>query len=151
MKPRVLLYGLALATCSPEPTVVAIDLTDDPSCSTQALAQISSVSIEVYGDAGGALCTIARRCVTIEAPAGLAEIASALKTATQPLIDVGISGTRQIAVLGHTRLGCGEGDRVLCGFVELADVEDDILSIPVHCERADEAPRCPAAVPPFCP
>jgi len=140
---------LALAGCSPEPTVIALELSGDASCTPARLGALASVSVEVYGDADGAPCTLARRCVTVDAPSELAEIEAALRAAMQPIVDIELAGTRQIAVLGHTRLGCGEGDRGLCGFADLADADDELL-VPIRCDDADAA-LCPLTVPPFCP
>ncbi len=140
---------LALAGCSPEPTVIALELSGDTSCTPARLGALASVSVEVYGDADGVPCTLARRCVTVDAPSELAEIEAALRAAMQPIVDIELAGTRQIAVLGHTRLGCGEGDRGLCGFADLADADDELL-VPIRCDDADAA-LCPLTVPPFCP
>ena len=51
---------LALAGCSPEPTVIALELSGDTSCTPARLGALASVSVEVYGDADGAPCTLAR-------------------------------------------------------------------------------------------
>jgi hypothetical protein len=149
-RPRPATLALAaLLACSAEPTVVALELGDDASCTPPRLAALASVSVEVYGDADGQPCTLARRCITIDAAQELADITAALHAAMQPLVDLELAGTRQIAILGHSRLGCGEGDRGLCGFADLADA-DDSLVVPIHCDDPD-APICPLTVPAFCP
>jgi hypothetical protein len=149
MTPRALLLVL-LAACSPGPTVVALALSADDSCREDHYLALASVSVEVYGDADGELCTLARRCVTVDAPADVADLEAALRAATQPLVDLGLAGTRQIAVYGHQRLGCGAGARDLCGFADLADEDDGALTIPIRCDAVD-LERCPGEVPPFCP
>jgi hypothetical protein len=146
---RMLALLLALAGCTPEPTVVALELSADDSCTAEHYATLASVSVEVYGDADGQPCTLARRCVTVDEPDDLAAIEATLRAATQPLVDIALADARQIAVLGHSRLGCGEPDHGLCGFADLADADDDLL-IPIRCDDADAA-RCPLTVPPFCP
>lgn len=140
---------LALAGCSPEPTVIALELSGDASCTPARLGALASVSVEVYGDADGQPCTLARRCLAVDDPTDLADITAALHAAMQPLVDLELEGTRQIAILGHSRLGCGEGDRGLCGFADLADA-DDTLVVPIHCDDPS-APICPLTVPAFCP
>lgn len=141
--------ALLLAACSSEPTVIALELTSDDTCDPTRLATLVSVSVEVYGDADGQPCTLARRCVTVDDPASLDDITAALRDAMQPIVDLELEGTRQIAILGHSRLGCGEGDRNLCGFADLADA-DDTLVLPIHCDDPN-APICPITVPAFCP
>lgn len=148
---RTLALLAALVACAPAPTTVELALSGDASCTPAGLATISSVSVEVYGDADGQLCTLARRCVTVDAPAAIADLEAELRAATQPLIDIDPEGALQIAVLGHQRLGCGEGDHDLCGFADLADVTDDALEIPIRCDRTPDESRCPLEVPPFCP
>jgi hypothetical protein len=143
---RWLLIG-ALVGCAAEDEVVALELTADATCSADRLAALASVSVEVYGDADGELCTLARRCVTLAEVATVDELTAALRAATQPLVDTELADSRQNAVLGHDRLGCGEGDRMLCGFVDVAEVTDAGLTVPLRCEAAD----CPPDVPPFCP
>ena len=76
---------------------------------------------------------------------------SPVRDASQPLVDIDPEQALQIAVLGHQRLGCGEGDRDLCGFADLADVTDGALEIPIRCDRTPDESRCPLEVPPFCP
>lgn len=148
---RAVVLVALIVGCTPAPTTVALALAGDASCTPAGLAAISSVSVEVYGDADGQLCTLARRCVTVDAPGSIADLEAALHDATQPLVDIDPEGARQIAVLGHQRLGCGEGDRDLCGFADLADVADDALEIPIRCDRTPDESRCPLEVPPFCP
>jgi hypothetical protein len=142
-----LLLLLALAACPADDQVVALEFSADAACTADRLGALASVSVEVYGDAAGQLCTLARRCVTLGDIATLADLTAALRDAMQPLVDTERADTRQIAVLGHDRLGCGEGDRGLCGFADLADVAGDALTVPLSCEAAD----CPLTVPPFCP
>ncbi len=141
--------ALALAACGSEPTVIAVELGSDNSCDQARLATLASVSLEVYGDADGQPCTLARRCITIDAAESLDDISAALQDAMQPLVDTELAGTRQIAILGHSSLGCGEGDRGMCGFADLADADDTIV-LPIHCDDP-KAPICPIKVPPFCP
>ena len=150
-RPRRPLAALALvlAACSVPPTVVALELGSDDSCDPDRLAALASVSVEVYGDADGQPCTLARRCLAVDDPTDLADITAALHAAMQPLVDLELEGTRQIAILGHSRLGCGEGDRGLCGFADLADA-DDTLVVPIHCDDPS-ASICPLTVPAFCP
>jgi hypothetical protein len=143
---RALALLCALAGCVADDRVVGLELTADPGCTADQLAALASVSVEVYGDADGSLCTLARRCVTLAEIRTIDELTAALRAAMQPLVDTGLADTRQIAVLGHDRLGCGEGDRLLCGFADLAEA-DDSLGVPLRCEAAD----CPLEVPPFCP
>ena len=145
---RLLLWWFStLAACTADDAVVALEFTADDGCTEDRLVALASVSVEVYGDAGGELCTLARRCVTLAEISSPAELTAALRAAMQPLVDTDLADSRQIAVLGHDRLGCGEGDRLLCGFADLADTTDDALSVPLRCEPAD----CPLEVPPFCP
>lgn len=149
MRRLALLAGCALlSACTADDTVLALEFTADESCAEDPLRALASLSIEVYGDADGDLCTLARRCVTVADIADVADLTAALRAAMQPLIDTDLADTRQIAVLGHDRLGCGEADRLLCGFADLADAADDAtLAVPLRCEAAD----CPLDVPPFCP
>ncbi len=137
----------ALMACEPDDETVALAFTADDGCTPERLVNLASVSVEAYGDADGSLCTLARRCVTLADVRTLAELTAALRAAMQPLVDTSLADTRQIAVLGHDRLGCGEGDRLLCGFTDLAEADADGLTIPLTCEPAD----CPLEVPPFCP
>ncbi len=138
---------LALATCTPDDTVITLAFTADPGCTPARLTTLASLSVEVYGDADGELCTLARRCVTLTTVTTLDHLTATLRDSMQPLVDTSLAGARQIAVLGHDRLGCGEGDRQLCGFADLADASDDTLAVALRCEPAD----CPPTVPPFCP
>ncbi|MCY1005817.1 hypothetical protein OV079_09610 [Nannocystis pusilla] len=139
---------LALTGCpAAEDEEVALTLVDDASCTPARLTALASVSVEVYGVDDGALCTLARRCVTLDAVTTVAALEAALRAAMQPLIDAPLAETRQIAVLGHDRLGCGEDDRELCGFADIADVEGDALPVALRCGPA----ICPDSVPPFCP
>lgn len=142
-----LLMCLALAACPADDAVVALAFTADETCTEARLAALASVSVEVYGDADGELCTLARRCVTLAGVTSLEDLTAALRSAMQPLVDTNLADTRQIAVLGHDRLGCGEADRLLCGFADLADAQADELAVALRCESAD----CPLEVPPFCP
>lgn len=142
-----LLLLLALAACTPGPTTLELEFTADATCTPDRLTALASLSIEVYGDAAGDLCTLARRCVTLADITTIDQLTAALRAAMQPLIDTDLADTRQIAVLGHDRLGCGEADRLLCGFTDLADADDDVLGVPLRCDAAD----CPLEVPPFCP
>lgn len=137
----------ALAACTPDDSTLALELSADATCTADALSAVASLSLEVYGDADGTLCTLARRCVTLADITSLDDLTAALRAAMQPLIDTDLDDTRQIAVLGHDRLGCGEADRLLCGFTDLADADDDVLAVPLRCDAAD----CPLEVPPFCP
>jgi hypothetical protein len=136
-----------LVACQAEERVVALEFTADAACTAERLGALASVSVEVHGDAAGELCTLARRCVTVDGLAALPDLVAALRDATQPLVDISLEGTRRVAVLGHDRLGCGEGDRALCGFADLADADGDVLTVPLSCEPDD----CPLEVPPFCP
>lgn len=139
---------LALTGCpTAEDEVVALTLVDDASCTPERLTALASVSVEVYGVDDGALCTLARRCVTLDGVTTPAGLEAALRAAMQPLVDTALDQARQIAVLGHDRLGCGEGDRELCGFADVADVEGDALTVALRCGPA----ICPDSVPPFCP
>lgn len=148
MKRLVLLLSSLLLACPPaDDEVVALELTADATCTAARLAPLASLSIEVYGDADGDLCTLARRCVTLADITTVDDLTAALRAAMQPLIDTALADSRQIAVLGHDRLGCGEGDRLACGFADLADLADDALTVPLRCDPAD----CPPDVPPFCP
>lgn len=137
----------ALAGCPADDEVVALELAADATCDADRLGALASVSVEVYGDADGELCTLARRCVTLAGVATVEDLTAALRAAMQPLVDTELADSRQIAVLGHDRLGCGEGDRMLCGFADVADVAAAGLTVPLRCEAAD----CPPDVPPFCP
>lgn len=144
---RLLLTALLAACAVEDDAVLALELDADATCTTDRWRGLASLSIEVYGDHDGELCTLARRCVTLDGITDLADLTAALRAAMQPLVDTALADTRQIAVLGHDRLGCGEGDRGLCGFADLADVADGALVVPLRCEPAD----CPPDVPPFCP
>ncbi|MEZ4452984.1 MAG: hypothetical protein R3B09_26225 [Nannocystaceae bacterium] len=151
---RVLACACACAyvgACTPAPEVVDLELADDASCASPAIDGLASLSVEVYGDADGELCTLARRCVTVDAAASIADLEATLAAATQPLVDVELEGARQIAVLGHARLGCGEGDRRLCGFADLADLAGASLPVPIRCDVGEPPTLCPLEVPPFCP
>ncbi len=136
-----------LNPCAADDAGVALALTADAGCTQDRLVALASVSVEVYGDAGGEQCTLARRCVTLAEISSLDELTAALRAAMQPLVDTDLDGSRQIAVLGHDRLGCGEGDRLLCGFADLADASAEGVTVALRCEPAD----CPLEVPPFCP
>jgi hypothetical protein len=149
MRRLALLAGCALlSACTADDTVSRSSSPPTTPAPRIRLRALASLSIEVYGDADGDLCTLARRCVTVADIADVADLTAALRAAMQPLIDTDLADTRQIAVLGHDRLGCGEADRLLCGFADLADAADDAtLAVPLRCEAAD----CPLDVPPFCP
>jgi hypothetical protein len=137
----------AFTACAADDEVLALAFTADAGCTADRLVALASVSVEVYGDADGSLCTLARRCVTLAEVTTLDGLTAALRAAMQPLVDTRRADTRQIAVLGHDRLGCGEGDRLLCGFADPADADEQGLTVPLRCEAAD----CPLEVPPFCP
>ncbi|MFY0533334.1 hypothetical protein [Nannocystis pusilla] len=147
LAPIGLLLALAGCPVEVEDEVVDLALAGDASCTESRLSGLASVSVEVYGVDDGALCTLARRCVTLDAVTTVAALEAALRAAMQPLVDTALDDTRQIAVFGHDRLGCGEADRGLCGFADLADVEAALLTVPLRCGPA----ICPDEVPPFCP
>lgn len=153
---RLVASALALVgatACASESTDIDLDLELlDGGCSESALAEISVLSLEVYGgNDDGDMCTLAKRCVfdvdLQTPPQSVADLEAALQGLEQPIIDVDASDARFLAVIGRRRLdGCFAGDEhPVCGFADLADGDDGALQLNMRCEP------CPATEFPLCP
>jgi hypothetical protein len=145
----ILALGLALglAGCSaPEHRVeLAIELaTDGPACT--ALGEVRVISVELLGIADGQPCSLGKRCVfdvgTLE---DVDDVAALLAEANQPLVDVADDDAHTVAVIGHRESCWGTDDHAMCGYADLAEVQDGVLAVPVSCTACpdDEIRFCP--------
>lgn len=152
--------ALALAcvpACQADVLDVHLELTD-AGCAATALADVRVLSIEVYGtDASGDsdldLCTLARRCIFVDAPpTSVDAISDALHEANQPLVDAELEGAELVHVVGRTSCW-GQADPVtgvpevpaVCGSNALAEVDGDTLALTMRCD-----PDCPSEQVPLC-
>ncbi|MBX7078237.1 MAG: hypothetical protein K1X88_03550 [Nannocystaceae bacterium] len=144
---------LATLACGEETLEVHLELRDH-GCEPAALAEVTVVSIEIYGEANGGLCTLGRRCLFGVGPlADIDDLSAALDDTAQPLVDVDVDGAQYIHVVGRAE-SCwdlpdpidGEiPDHPVCGSNDLAAIEGDVLPVEMTCAActAMEVPLCP--------
>ncbi|MBC8068653.1 MAG: hypothetical protein IAG13_10000, partial [Deltaproteobacteria bacterium] len=130
MRAAVLL-GLTLCTCAADTLEIALEIEVD-GCDAAALAEVSVISVEVYGRHDGERCALARRCLfAVDVPEPLADaddLAEALRDATQPLVEGELAGAEYIHVVGRTQ-SCWD----------LPDPEDGVLPDHPACGANDFA------------
>ncbi len=143
---RVALALAVVAGCGGSTEDVTLSLSAGASCEPPALAPITVVSVEVYGDRNGDLCILNQRCVfNLDEPQTAEDLADALRAANPPLVDFEADGARAIGVIGHATSCWGANDRVACGFNDLAEASGGELPIQLACGTCDDAeiPFCP--------
>lgn len=118
----------------------------DATCTAEQLGEVRVISVELLGKAGGALCSLGKRCVfdvgTIES---MDDVVGLLAEANQPLVDVEDEDAHTVAILGHTESCWGADDLALCGYADLAEEQGGVLEVALGCEA------CAPADIPFCP
>jgi hypothetical protein len=144
----------ALGVACEEPTAdLELDLRQGD-CTADDLAQISVVSIEVWGGGAGDMCTLGKRCVfdvdLPDAPSDVEVIEEKIAAVNQPLIDVEFEGARWVALIGRTQAeGCFAAENPpACAQAEVADADNGTLVLTLRCgeEACDaimEYPLCP--------
>jgi hypothetical protein len=139
----------ALGGCSaPEHRVeLAIELSSDgPACTATDLDTVRVVSVELLGKADGQPCSLGKRCVfdvgTLE---DVDDLTALLAQANQPLVDVTDDDAHTVAILGHAESCWGTDDHVMCGYADLAEVQDGVLAVSMGCTACptDEIVFCP--------
>ncbi len=153
MRSLALTLVLATAACAEDTIEVELSLRDH-GCSADALAEVSVVSIEIYGEHDGSLCTLGRRCLFGVGPLDdIAGLSNTLADANQPLVDAALTGAEYIHVVGRAE-SCWDlpdpvdgavPDHPVCGSNDLAAIDGDVLPIEMQCGgcRAMEVPLCP--------
>lgn len=146
--------ALLLSIGCEERVTLDLELQGDD-CTPEALSQIAYLSVDVYGnDAQGNPCLLNQRCVSdvdVPRPAqSVEDLGRALREVEPPLIDAPYEGTRSVGVLGRREedgfclFTRDEGQLPACGFADLADARDGILTIRMSCGS------CPDREIPFC-
>ena len=139
----------ALAGCSaPEHRIeLAIELaTDGPACTMTELGEVRVISVELLGIADGKPCSLGKRCVfDVGTLADIGDVAALLAGVNQPLVDVADDDAHTVAVIGHRESCWGTDDHAMCGYADLAEVQDGVLAVPVSCTACpdDELLFCP--------
>jgi hypothetical protein len=136
--------ALTATACAASDASAELALTQG-NCQEAQLAQVSVLSVEVYGRHDGDLCVLRQRCIFNVDAMSVADIGEAMADANQPLIDVEQDGAMVLAVIGHTSSCFSYDDQAMCGFADLADAGDGILDVQLECQA------CPAEEIPFCP
>lgn len=149
----LLCLAVALGPACAEPQTADLQLVLGPSeCSAEQLAQISLVSIEVWGGAAEAMCTLGKRCIfDVDMPApptSVEDIEAAIAEVNQPLIDVEAEGARWVALLGRRQAdGCfASANHPACAQADIADARDGELVLTLRCDTCSssmEYPLCP--------
>jgi len=149
---RVALGAVLLAGCAGETVELALDVSN-VDCAPEDFAEIAVVSVEVYGQDGGDMCALGRRCLfDVDVPQALADVdalADVLAAANQPLIDTELEGARFLRLVGRRQAtGCWSPDPVAhpaCAQADLEDADGDTLALGLRCEDCpnDEVPLCP--------
>lgn len=124
--------------------VLAINST----CSTAELAEVTQLSVNVYGidPVSQSLCVLGKRCIPrVDMPMTTDAIASALSDQKQPLVDVELAQAGWIEVVGHQQSCLAFDDHVMCGLGDLQAVDNNELAISLTCGLCDSVER------PFCP
>lgn len=138
-----------LGGCSaPEHRVeLAIELSSDgPACTATELDAVRVISVELLGIADGQPCSLGKRCVfDVGTLDNVDDLAALLAEANQPLVDVADDDAHTVAILGHAESCWGTDDHVMCGYADLAEVQDGVLAVPMSCTACpdDDIVFCP--------
>jgi hypothetical protein len=142
-------WAAGLTGCSAPEHRVALHIelaSDGPACTATELGAVRVLSVELLGIANGQPCSLGKRCVfdvgTLE---DVDDVAALLAAANQPLVDVADDDAHTVAVIGHAESCWGTADHVMCGYADLAEVQDGALAVPVSCTA------CPDDAILFCP
>lgn len=138
---------ICVTGCSPSEHRIDLVLDDaDATCTAGALGEVRVISVELLGKAGGALCSLGKRCVfdvgTIES---MDDVVGLLAGANQPLVDVADEDAHTVAILGHSESCWGADDLAMCGYADLAEERGGTLEVAIDCGA------CAPADIPFCP
>lgn len=142
-------FALGAAGCSAPEHRIALAMepdSSDPVCTATELGEVRVISVELLGIANGQPCSLGKRCVfDVGTLASLDDVAALLAEANQPLVDVADDDAHTVAVIGHRESCWGIDDHAMCGYADLADVQDGVLAVPVSCTACpdDEILFCP--------
>lgn len=147
--PAAMVLGLVGSACAPAPEDQRLSLEVDATALEPRLAELSALSVEVYGlRETTTLCTLARRClypIDLGSPRSSDDLQAALRQ-VEPLVEVDAAQAHQIAVVGRPGGLCDErGPFLACGFADLATARDGALTVVVA------EGQCPESLPEFCP
>ena len=137
--------ALTAAGCAASDTDAELALTPG-NCTAAHFADVSVLSIEIYGRDAGQLCVLRQRCIFNVDATSVEDIGAAMAAVSQPLIELNEDdGGMVLAVIGHTESCFGYDDQAMCGFADLADADDGTLDVALECAA------CPPEEIPFCP
>lgn len=138
-----------LAGCSASEHRVALEIvssSDGPACTATELGEVRVLSVELLGIANGQPCSLGKRCVfDVGVLDDMDDVVALLAAANQPLVDVTDGDAHTVAIIGHAESCWGVADHVMCGYADLAEVDDGVLAVPVSCTACpdDEILFCP--------
>lgn len=131
---------------SPEHQIDLILEDVDATCTADRLGAVRVISVELLGKAGGALCSLGKRCVfDVGTIASMDDVVTLLAEANQPLVDVEDEDAHTVAILGHSESCWGADDLAMCGYADLAEERGGVLEVALGCGA------CAPADIPFCP
>jgi hypothetical protein len=137
---------LCVTGCSSPEHQIDLALHDDATCTASALGDVRVISVELLGQANGALCSLGKRCVfDVGTIASMDDVVGLLAEANQPLVDVADEDAHTVAILGHTESCWGADDLAMCGYAALAEARGGALEVGLACMD------CAPADVPFCP
>lgn len=142
--PPAVVAALIASACGASDTAAELAFARG-NCAAANFAEVSVISVEVYGSSTGELCVLRQRCIfNVDAMSEI-EIGEALADVSQPLIDVEEAGAMVLAVIGHRSSCFSYADQAMCGFADLADASDGTLDVELQCGGCpdDEIPFCP--------
>lgn len=144
---RLWAAGMLCATGCSSSHRIDLALEDgDATCTAAQLDEVRVISVELLGKAGGALCSLGKRCVfDVGTIASMDDVVGLLAEANQPLVDIEDEDAHTIAILGHTGSCWGADDLAMCGYADLAEERDGVLEVALGCGA------CAPADIPFCP
>ena len=135
-----------LAACASPTNRVELAIEAD-TCDAAALGEVTVISVELLGiNDQGRPCALGKRCLFDVGPLeSVDDVVRVLQDSNQPLVDVSDEDAHTVAVIGHRTSCWGTDDHAMCGYADLADLQDGVLPLALQCGACagEEIVFCP--------
>lgn len=142
---RILLCCIAhaLGACSEPVTRVDLQI-EVAGCDPAELAAVRMIALEAFGSDAESACVLDRRCVPVSEVGDDEDLQTALREATQPLLDLPRDGVEFFVVTGLTSIDCASNsNRQMCGLFDVAETGASELTLSLRCDQCTDEEYLP--------